>query len=105
MATNVFEGSLEAANEMSLANTNTREQSELVNLVGDAALALVKVINHLPSPAKSRIYRDLKRALAHLVAEIKSSEILQALGRRQPLRILLKKLAQSLSSVLNEDYI
>ncbi|CRG86142.1 hypothetical protein PISL3812_03145 [Talaromyces islandicus] len=101
MATDVFGESLEALSN----EENNAARSELVNLVGDASLALVEVINRLPSPAEPRLCRDLKIALAHLVAEIKSNEILQALGQRQSFRNLLKRLAQSLSGVLNGDFI
>jgi hypothetical protein len=98
MATNVFKSSLEPHKE-------STGYKELPDLVGDVAVALIEVLSNLSSSSDPHLYRDLKIALAPLVAEIKSSEILQAIAHRQSLRTALKNLARSLSGVLNGEYI
>ncbi|KAJ6016172.1 hypothetical protein N7540_010763 [Penicillium herquei] len=74
-------------------------------LVPDVAAALIEVIN-LSRPKSESLHRNLKLSLAHLIAEIRSPGVVQALAqRRDPFKTVLQKVASSLEAVLSCDYL
>ncbi|CAG8218534.1 unnamed protein product [Penicillium olsonii] len=76
----------------------------LEEIVADVATAFVEAINH-SRPASGSLHRSLKISLAHLVAEIKSIQVLYALTRRKSLEKALCEVAHSVERVLCGDYI
>ncbi|GES60154.1 purine and uridine phosphorylase [Aspergillus terreus] len=79
---------------------NADQRCSLIELVTVAATALSEVLRDTFS-----VYRDLRRALALLVAEIKNIELLQdALWRKELFRGLTD-VANAFNEVLNGDYL
>ncbi|KAJ5116703.1 hypothetical protein N7456_001051 [Penicillium angulare] len=76
------------------------EKKDLATEVGEAGAALIEVINYAPSSPKASLHRKLKISLAHLVAEIKSVDVVLALGRRVSLQLSLEKVARAFDEIL-----
>jgi hypothetical protein len=76
------------------------QQFDLVDLVAEVTSALGPALKDSPL-----LYRDLRRSLALLVAEIRNIEILRALAQLHTLRQSLEKVAKSLNGALRSDYV
>ncbi|KAK9860158.1 hypothetical protein MYU51_010489 [Penicillium brevicompactum] len=84
--------------------TEVEVESPLAETVADVATAFVEAINR-GQPTPGTLHRSLKIALAHLVAEIRSIQVLHALTRRKSLEKSLRNVADSLDRALCGEYI
>ncbi|KAH8692088.1 hypothetical protein BGW36DRAFT_304447 [Talaromyces proteolyticus] len=85
--------------------SDQKHEFHLMNLVADVSAVLgegFKEGRHLPAPL---LYRDLRKALATTVLEIKSVEVVEALGQSKTLQHSLKQVAKALNNVLRWDYL
>lgn len=90
--------------EFKKENPGQIPELDLGNVVADVASAFVEAIN-LGRPASGRLHRSLKISLAHLVAEIKSVDVIQALASQTSLQMYLQQIAQCLGEILCGDYV
>lgn len=81
------------------------KRPDLANEVAEVGSVLIETINNGCSSPRSSPYRKLKIALAQLVAEVKSVDVLLALRRKSVLQKALEQISLELEKLLCTDYV